>query len=339
VQESVAISYKQVNSRSSVLQKVVCISHSKDVDGLISAAFIRAAEGAEVVLVDYHEFLPTLETLPVPDHLYICDLGLSESTMAEFLKMLTRFCVSAKVTYIDHHPLPVGAKARLQRMGVDLIHSLDECTGVLTYELLKHKLPTDAFLFAAYAAVTDYRDDSDKAKRLIEKFDRQYILMEATALSYAVAKRGDDRAAIYGVMKSLSKFKHPHEIKDVFADAQKHALATISLFRTLGSTGKKLRNLAYTVSKERAGGIVAHLLIGAMDTKVGLALKDEGDGFMEASLRAKSTCTTHLGQLVSSTAAKLGGFGGGHPRAAGARFPKDQLDNFLHLIDAGLESD
>lgn len=320
------------------MQKVVCISHAKDVDGLVSAAFVRAAEDAEVILADYDDLLPTLKALPKPGHLYICDLGLSENRVEEFLTALNRFCDDGEVTYIDHHPIPDGAEARLREKGVKLIHSLAECTALLTYEELKSKLPPDAFLFAAYAAVTDYRDDSEKAKQLMERFDRQYILLEATALSYTVGRRGKDMKAIYRIMRDLANFKHPHEIKDVFTDAQKHARATMRLFRTISRNGKKLRNLAYAVSKERAGGIVAHVLIGAMETNVGMALKDEGDGYMEASLRATSACTTHVGKLVSSSAAKVGGFGGGHPRAAGAKFPKDKLDTFMRLIDAGLES-
>ena len=60
--------------------KKLCLSHVKDIDGLSSAALVRAATGCEFLLVDYDSLFAALDNLPTGlGELYICDLGTDQS--------------------------------------------------------------------------------------------------------------------------------------------------------------------------------------------------------------------------------------------------------------------
>ena len=87
-------------------------------------------------------------------------------------------------------------------------------------------------------------------------------------------------------------------------------------------------------TEELSTGNVANLLIGAFNVDVGVAYRHhKGDGVYEVSLRGLGNSKKHLGNVVSSISKSLGGFGGGHACASGARFPQENLKRFLLLID------
>ena len=76
------------NSRN----RVICISHKEDNDGISSAALIRQAFGGDAMLVDYPGQMEALNQVVHDEKLkslYICDLGLSKKTQDEFIDILT----------------------------------------------------------------------------------------------------------------------------------------------------------------------------------------------------------------------------------------------------------
>ena len=135
------------------MSRVVCISHREDVDGLSSAALIKAAFKAKsVILVDYSNLiynlqklieslsLPSSPDLGVFDKVFICDLGLNKKNEKIFIDLLGKLIAKGcKVTYIDHHDLNKEVAVALKRLGVVLVHSLEECTSILVYTKYKRK--------------------------------------------------------------------------------------------------------------------------------------------------------------------------------------------------------
>jgi oligoribonuclease NrnB/cAMP/cGMP phosphodiesterase (DHH superfamily) len=81
------------------MSRVICLSHREDVDGLSSAALIKAAFKAKsIILVDYSNLISNLQKLieslsssgsePVFDRVFICDLGLSKKNEKNFIDIL-----------------------------------------------------------------------------------------------------------------------------------------------------------------------------------------------------------------------------------------------------------
>ncbi len=313
--------------------KVFCISHVKDVDGLGSAALVTAATGAEVLLSDYDDLIDNLRRVPEDaDRFVLCDLGADNANLEEFLSEMKRIRSHAKVTYVDHHYMSDSTKRRLRASGVKLVHDDEECSSMLAYETFKAALPERARLIALCGAVTDYMDTSPAAKRMMEQADRQFVLLEASMLAYALGRKGGQDGFPQSVVRELAKMKHPHEIEGVPRLAVEQLEVVARLGEVVKKEGKLMGRLAYMVTTQHSTGNIAKLLIGAFEVPVGVAMKEKQDGWYEVSLRCTSECRAHLGRTIDGIASRLGGNGGGHKMAAGCRIPTSNADEMLKAL-------
>jgi oligoribonuclease NrnB/cAMP/cGMP phosphodiesterase (DHH superfamily) len=313
--------------------KAFCISHVKDVDGLGSAALVVAATGAKVLLSDYDDLIDNLRKVPADvDTFVLCDLGADNANLKEFISELNRISSHAEVTYVDHHYMSDSAKRRIRAAGVKLVHDDAECSSMLAYETFKTALPERARLIALCGAVTDYMDTSPLAKRMMEQADRQFVLLEASMLAYALGKKGGEDGFPEAVVQELSKMRHPHEIEGVPQLAVEQLEAVTRLGDRVKRKGKVMGRLAYMVTTQHSTGNIAKLLIGAFAVPVGVAMKEKQDGWYEVSLRCTSECKAHLGRTIDGIARRLGGNGGGHKMAAGCRIPTSKADEMLQAL-------
>jgi len=318
--------------------KAYCISHVKDVDGIGAGALVAAATGAEVRLSDYVTLMDDLAKVPADvDRFVLCDLGSDNANAEEFASRMGSIASHAEVTYIDHHLMSDATKRRLKRAGVTVVHDETECAAMLAYRTFKDNLPERARMIALLGAVTDYMDDSPMAKRMMELADRQFILLEATMLAYAVAKKAGEGGFPEMLVRELAKMKHPHEIPGVPALAVEQLSEMVKLGDEVKRKGKKLGTLAYMVTAQRSTGNVAKLLIGGFDVPVGVALKEQEKGWYEVSLRCTDESRIHLGKTIGKIASGLGGSGGGHRKAAGCRIPVERMGEMLDRLSASLK--
>jgi single-stranded DNA-specific DHH superfamily exonuclease len=319
--------------------KSLCISHVKDVDGIGAAALVAAATGAEVWLSDYVTLMDDLGRVPEDlDQFVLCDLGSDNSNAEEFARKMGRIASRAKVTYIDHHLMSDAAKRRLKKAGVRVVHDESECASMLAYRTFEAALPQRARMIALMGAVTDYMDDSPMARKMMEQADRQFVLLEATMLAYAIAKKGGRDGFPEMLVRELSKMRHPHEIDGVPAYAVEQLTDMVELGEEVLRKGKRIGGLAYMVTSQRSTGNVAKLLVGAFEVPVGVALKEQEKGWYEVSLRCTSECRAHLGKTIGKIASGLGGSGGGHRKAAGCRIPTDRMGVMLADLSKALNA-
>jgi RecJ-like exonuclease len=313
--------------------KTFCISHIKDVDGLGSAALVVAATGADVLLSNYDSITHDLDSIP-PDveQFVLCDLGADNADVDEFVSKMKKIASRASVTYIDHHFASETTKQRLRRAGVKLVYDELECAAILTYKTFKDALPERARMVALLGAVTDYMDDSPMASSIMEQADRHFILLEATMLAYAVARKGDEKGFPEMLVAELSRMKHPHEIPGVPGYALEQLRAVVRLGEEVKRKGRKIGKLAYMVTSEHSTGNVAKLLIGGFQVPVGVALREQKKGWYEVSLRCTSECGVHLGKTIARISSGLEGSGGGHKKAAGCRIPVRMMDEMIEQL-------
>ena len=307
-------------------------------DGLASASLVKNATDAEIILVDYGDIIEKLSSIKKATEVYICDIGLNKTLSESFLKEIKRITCFSVVHYIDHHPLDIDLKNKLCDLNVDLCHSVEESASVLTYLKLVDKLKSGANILATYGAVTDYMDDAPYAKKEISRFDRQFILLESTLLTYALLGCNDDYSFRNSIVIALSEMKFPHEIDGVLEYANKGLEQITRLMNYVSKNGVKRTWISVMESKEGSNGIIANLLIGAFDTPVGVSyrlVKDED--IYEISLRGAYTSKYDLGRIVTKVTAMIGGVGGGHKKASGARIPKKFLNDFLDMIELQID--
>jgi len=313
--------------------KAFCISHVKDVDGIGAAAIVVAATGAEVLLSDYTSLMRDLDKVPAEAGRFIlCDLGSNDSNLDEFVSKMRRIASHSEVTYIDHHFMSAAIKRMLKTAGVRVIHNERECSSMLAYETYKEAVPDRARMLALMGAVTDYMDGSPIASRMMEQADRQFVLLEATMLAYAVAKEGSEKGFLRMIVHELSRMRYPHEIEGISDYAVEQLSEVVKLGEEVKSKGRRLGRLAYMMTSQYSTGSVAKLLIAAFKVPVGVAFKEEEKGWYEVSLRCTSECKVHLGKAINRISCRLGGSGGGHRKAAGCRIPTGRTKEMLEML-------
>ena len=313
--------------------KAYCLSHRKDVDGLGSCSLAVAATGGKIILSDYDDMIDNLRKIPDDaDRVVITDLGVDSADFAMYLAEITRIARHAEVTYVDHHFMSEDVKRQVRKAGVRLVHDTSECASMLAYKTFGRGLPERARLIALCGAVTDYMDDSPLAKKLMEQGDRQFVLLEATMLAYALGHKEAEEGFPELVVEELSKMNHPHEIAGVPEGAVAELEKVARLGEYVKEHGKKRGNLAYMVTGQYSTGNIAKLLIGAFEVPVGVAMKKKLEGWYEVSLRSTSECRIHLGRAIAMISERLGGSGGGHRKAAGGRIPVPKVDEMIAAL-------
>lgn len=313
--------------------KAFCISHRKDVDGLGAASIVSAATGAGFLLSDYDDLIENLGRVPADaTEFYLCDLGTDNADAGDFLREMKRLSAQAKVTYIDHHFMSGSTKRKLKRAGVKVVHDSRECSSILAYRTFRDGLPEGARLIALCGAVTDYMDDSPISRKMMEEADRQFVLLEASMLAYALGKKGGKGDFSEMIVRELAAMKRPHEIEGVPEAAVEQLTDVARMGEVVKAEGRKLGRLAYMHTAQHSTGNVAKLLIGAFGVPVGVALKAREGGWYEVSLRSTSECKVHLGRTIAKISASLGGSGGGHKKAAGCRIPVDKEEKMLGAL-------
>ena len=317
------------------------MSHKEDVDGLCSAALVKVAFGADsLVLSDYPSLIPKLEKLAAGEKkiekLFICDLGLSKKNEERFAELLTKISdADTEVTYIDHHDISPKIVKALKKGGVKLVHTIEECTSVQVYHKYRKKLPAHAVFFAAMGALTDYMEVKPIAAGLVNRYDRQFLMLEATSMSYMISASQKNEEFLGKIVDTLAELKYPHDVKGGFELAEKYAKKVANAVETIQQAIVKLDNLAHAPSTvDLSSSMVVNFVLGSTGKPAAMVYKLKEDiGSYVVSIRGSKECKVHLGRLVNEVASDLGGSGGGHDRACGAVVPKDRLQEFIKTLD------
>jgi oligoribonuclease NrnB/cAMP/cGMP phosphodiesterase (DHH superfamily) len=322
----------------------VVVSHRKDADGLTAAAIIRYMTKAKVYLTDYSDMVDTLSKVPNANEIFICDLGLNKVTFPGFLSQIERLS-ACNIHYFDHHPIDREFVEALTSARVELYHSTEESAAMLIYKKYEELLSYSPHMkiLACCGAITDYMDLQPFAKKIISSFDRQFLLYEATVLSFSIAMIGrtgsESNRQLIQIVSNLASEKYPHEIENASNYAQEFASHSADLIERVRKHGKRMNNFAYFKTEESSTGNVANFLIGAFGVPVGVAFRQEEPGYFEISTRSSEESRHDLGKILRKISSELETSGGGHRHAAGARIRKTQFDEFLSRLDQELSNE
>ena len=325
--------------------KTLCVSHMEDADGISSAALIKQAFGGETILVDYPGMIDALETLRTDEKLktlFICDLGLNKQNSSNFVDLLTELRKKhISITYVDHHHVEPKIISKLKKIKVKLIHDTSECTSVLVYDAFKKKLPDHSVFIAVCGAITDYMENKPIASKLLQIYDRQFALINATVLTYNIVghQRKQDKDYLYYLVDELSESKFPHDIPNTYEFAQIQVGKLAEIISKVKASMKISKNLGHMEVFDSGASGAANFVLGFSGKDVAITYKERVDkGIYAVSVRGSPSCKTHLGKLVSSISGKLGGSGGGHDRACGAVIPKDKIKQFVRQMNLHLNN-
>ncbi len=314
--------------------RIICISHAEDADGLTCAALLKRLKGALPVLATYDDFEEILKGVKPPvSEVYICDLNIREALVNEILR-INDF---ASVTILDHHPSKEGVLEKLVEGGVKLVHSPLDCASVLVYDHFREELGRGAGRLAAYAAWADQFEDGPIATLLLREYDRQLVQYEGLTLAHAIINRPTEEFKSL-IIETLSVEEFPHRIPDITEAAKAQIEYKAGLIESVGEVASKRGNIAFVKAEEGWPiGTVAGLLMDAVGANVGLCYSEKDNAKINISIRSRRGFSFHLGEITQRIAESVGGFGGGHKRASGASISKSGLDGFLRDFEAALK--
>ena len=302
-------------------------------DGLVCAIYVRLLKDSTSFLVTYDELKDTLMKIDSStQELFICDLGLREELFGELLR-IRKF---ANVTIVDHHSTSKKLLDKLKNVKINIIYSNRDCASAILYDNFKDKLQREAGRLAAYAAVADQLEGGPIATQLFAEFDRQFTQHEALILIHAL----DHKKALGSlIFEELAKLILPHDINGVAQIALTHLKYMGQLIKTLPMKAQRLNRLAYVKGVPKSSkGTVANLLIDSMGVDIGICFKKLRDGTTNISVRGKRGLRLNLGEATKRLAGQLGGFGGGHKNASGAKLPHTNLKKFICDLEKELRT-
>ncbi|HYP42949.1 MAG TPA: DHHA1 domain-containing protein [Candidatus Nitrosocosmicus sp.] len=324
--------------------KSICLSHKEYVDGLVSAALLQnALKVKNIFLADYPSLLNVLDIVISIcsknknfSRVFICDLGLNKKNQDVFIeKLQVLISNNIQIVYIDHHYLEDQLKDTLKKIGVRLIHNIEECTSVQIYYLCKNKLNSKYSFYASAAALTDYMESKPMASILVSKYDRTFLMLESCFLSYIISSSQKNIDFLKYVSKSISIFKLPHEIKNGFYLVKQFSDKISNALDVIEPQIIKMNNIAYLQHDlDLASSMIVNFVLGLSGKQVGIAfkLKDNINSYV-LSIRGSKDCSYHLGKIVNELTSDLNGSGGGHDKACGAVIPEEKLELFLKKFD------
>lgn len=307
------------------------ITHG-DTDGICSGAIALSAFKRARVYFSHPSGLA--EDLQQVDGDYvICDIAIPQHSMGEVMDQLRRIeRAGHRGKYIDHHPLPEGFEEA--GFPAELVHSLNSCGAEQTYETYENLIGRDLSRVAIYGAIGDYLDGTPTILELLKGWDKRHLYLEAGLLIEYVDSIGRNHELKRKLVQYLSANNLPSSDEVLVHKAISEALKDEWMRTKVKDLVRVVGGIAYLLDADWSLSKGAIYARAEVDAKVGIGAETR-KGFVEMSLRTTSG-DINLNRILNEIAPPLGGSGGGHAKAAGARVPVERWERFLSVLDQAI---
>lgn len=305
-----------------------------DGDGICSGALALAANpDAKIFFTHPFGLLEDLENASAGDTVIVCDIALSENSVSQVLERFSALSVSGKLIYIDHHPLPEWLS--LESIPGIVIHNVGASSSELTYRFFESELSWPMDRVAICGAIADYMDDTPIINQLLRSWDKRAVYFEVGVLVQGLEGHKRDYDFKRSVVSHLSLGLPPSLHQSLLMSAIENAKREEEIIRRLKEHIHIYGGVAYTLDLPFPLGkaaVYAKALAGAI---IGVA-GERRRGLIDMSIR---TCEDKidLNKILRRITLKLGGSGGGHPQAAGARIPEENFQEFIKELNKAAE--
>ncbi|RJS84770.1 DHH family phosphoesterase [Candidatus Bathyarchaeota archaeon] len=305
-----------------------------DADGLCAGAIALAANPeAHVFFTHPYGLEEDLKEAKKNDKVIICDIAISESHLTKLLRLFSEIAEEGDLTYIDHHPLPENLPK--EEIPGKIIHSLESSASELTYTLFQSRLDPIYARIAIMGAIGDYLDNTPLIRQLLKRWDKRTLYFESGLLIQGIEGQKRNYELKRSIVANLANNMPPSfDRKLVELAIQNTHLEEIAI-RELRSRVKISGEVAYVLNFPFSHGKTATYAMGLTDVLVGIA-GEERKNMIDMSLRACSR-EIDLNKTLRQITRKIGGSGGGHPNAAGARIPKEKFEDLLEEVNKRLK--
>ena len=304
------------------------ITHG-DSDGICSGALALAAY-KNAKLFFSHPIGLADDLRQVDGDVIICDIALPAQTLDKVHQELTRIDSSGhKTVYIDHHPFPPNFD--LTTFPWDPHHSVKASAAEQTFSTLQERLTRDYSRVAIYGAIGDYLDRTPKIEEWLMQWDKRSLYLESGLLIQAIDSMGRNYELKREVARYLANNNLPSQDEKIVNRAISEAIREEEMRGHIEEVVKVVGKVAYVLDIDWSlskSAIYSRAQTGAL---VGIGAETR-DRYIDMSLRTHSDKLDLNGMVIAITK-KIGGSGGGHPMAAGAKVPKEKFKIFVEELN------
>lgn len=317
--------------------KTVILTHG-DCDGICAGAIaLSMFPGSEVYFtrpVALHDDLQKTEA----DKIIIADIAMSRPDTNKTVKALKER--GSDIMYFDHHTISPDARKTLEK-NLSLYKNVQgSSASELIYKHFQKDIPRERVWIALYGAIGDYSDETDFVKERLLNWDRRAIYFEVSTISLGTKNEqfsGYDEKR--HIVESMARGNNPSDIQGLVQSAKEAVNREFDLYGIVKRKAAAFNNIAYVRDIPSFGfrGPSALFSATVKNTPVGIAAYTRESGYVDITIRTRDY-SLKLNDIADDVAEKLGGSGGGHPHAAGAKIPDDKFKLFLEMMDKKVSS-
>mgnify|MGYP000008671881 CR=1 FL=1 len=265
----------------------------------------------------------------------ICDIALTKKDAAEIVSLMKKS--KKRILYFDHHVVPDTVTEDGVNDAVSLYaHDTSASASEIIYRFYQKSIPRERVWLALYGAIGDYTDNTKFAIERIRNWDKRALYFEVSTLVMGIK---EERFSQYnpkrGIISVLSSGQNPSDIKGLVKAAKEAVTREFNLYKIIRKRAKAYGSIGYVTDMAHFGfrGPSALFAATVTDRPVGLAANNIRDHIDITARTRSNDRELQLNKIMEEAAESVGGSGGGHPRAAGARIPKDAFGKFLDAVD------
>lgn len=303
--------------------RTTIITHS-DADGICAGAIALAKfPSANIYFSKPVSLARELDEVK-SERLVICDIAINKPDASEIAKKLSQ---RSEVLYFDHHPTPTGFKPA---KNVKFFHDTKVSASEIIYRAYAKEMPTERIWIAIYGAIGDYSDDTPFIRKHLRDWDKRALFFEVSTIVMGIKNEGfSDYGAKRRIVTDLSRGLNPSSVPGLVESARQAVEEEFRIYDEVKEKAVGVGNIGYIIKMQHFGfrGPTALFAATATDKPVGIAVFERRNHF-DITMRTRIP-DVKLNVIAEKAAQAVGGSGGGHPSAAGARIPMAMLKEFL----------
>ncbi len=306
-----------------------------DTDGICAGAIaLSRFPGADVFFTRPASFLSDLRETG-PGRIVITDIALNRKDAPEASKLFRKLSGESEIHYFDHHNIAPEIKKQIRDSICHFSHAKNVSASELIYRRFQKDIPKERVWIALYGAIGDYSDETPFARERILNWDRRALYFEVSTIAMGIK---NDEFSTYDakrmIVKALSRGKNPTDVPGLAASAKKAINREFELYEQVKRKAKKSGSVGYVLDQKSFGFRGPSALFSATVTNSPMGLYVfTREKYIDITARTRDY-TLKLNELMEEASESVGGSGGGHAAAAGARIPLGSLKRFLEKLNA-----
>lgn len=315
--------------------KSVVLTHS-DTDGICAGALALARfPHSRIFFTKPVSFFRDLQECR-EGRMIICDIAIDTRDESRIVDLIeSRAKKGVEILYFDHHELSKDTKKRLESCLSAFCHDTKASSSELIYKYYRKEIPKERIWVSVYGAIGDYTDDTEFVEKMLLNWDMRAIYLEACTLVMGIK---EDAFQSYNgkrrIVNRLAKGDNPSDIQGMMSAAREAVNREFDIYEMVKKSSKKSGDVGYFMSARHFGfrGPIAIFASNVTNCRIGLCVY-MNEKHADITMRTRDYSLS-LSRIASSAAKKVGGSGGGHKQAAGARIPPEEFADFLKEVNS-----